>query len=160
MAEAEFRKFYAKLSKVLPVNDILTEFYSCGLLRGDHKANIEALDTQKKKAEYFLDYVIKPGIEVGYMGQFDEMIKIMETSGDPAAKFVAGEIRGCGLSHNEAGRKLQHSNSENIGEYHPSRKDHMYSLRQLQNHTLISGHPPACKIVYEDYYYYYGRLRV
>ena len=29
------------------------------------------------------------------------------------------------------------------------------------SHTLVSGHPPACKIsfpVYEDYYYYHRRL--
>ena len=28
------------------------------------------------------------------MGQFDEMMKVMESSDDPAVKFVAGEIRG------------------------------------------------------------------
>ena len=94
MAESAFQKFYPKLLKVLPISSILSDFYSRGLLPGDHKANIDALDTQKRKAEYFLDSVIKPGLEVGYMGQFDEMIKVMESSDDPAVKFVAGEIRG------------------------------------------------------------------
>ena len=93
MAESVFQNFYPKLLKVLPINSILTDFYSHGLLPGDHKANIDALDTQKRKAEYFLDYVIKPGIEVGYTGQFDNMLKVMETSDDPAVKFVAEEIR-------------------------------------------------------------------
>ena len=88
-----FQKFYPKLLKVLPINSMLTEFYSHGLLPGDHKANIDALDTQKRKAEYFLDYVIKPGLEVGYTGQFDKMLKVMETNDDPAVKFVAEEIR-------------------------------------------------------------------
>ena len=65
-AERAFQVFYPKLSNVLPINNILTDFYSHGLLPGDHKANIDALDTQKRKAEYFLDYVIKPGLKVGY----------------------------------------------------------------------------------------------
>ena len=93
MAESVFQKFYPKLLKVLPISSLLSDFYSRGLLPGDHKANIDALDTQKRKAEYFLDRVIKPGLEVGYMGQFDEMMKVMESSDDPAVKFVAGEIR-------------------------------------------------------------------
>ena len=88
-----FQKFYPKLLIVLPINSMLTEFYSHGLLPGDHKANIDALDTRKRKVEYFLDYVIKPGLEVGYTGQFDNMLKIMETNDDPAVKFVAKEIR-------------------------------------------------------------------
>ena len=91
-AERAFQKFYPKLSEVLPISSILTDFYSHGLLPGDHKANIDALDTQKRKAEYFLDYVIKPGLKVGYTGQFDKMLRVMETSDDPAVQFVVGEI--------------------------------------------------------------------
>ena len=71
----------------------MSDFYSHGLLPGDHKANIDALDTQKRKAEYFLDYVIKPSLEVGYTGHFDEMLKVMESNDDLAVKFVAEEIR-------------------------------------------------------------------
>ena len=125
MAEGVFRKFYAKLLKVLPMKTILSEFYSRGLLPGDHKANIEALDTQKRKAEYFSDFVIKPGIEVGYTGQFDEMLKVMEISDDPAVKFVAGEIRGCSSSSSsssstELTRDLHYNYDESVGEYHRS----------------------------------------
>ena len=93
MADSTFQKFYPKLLKVLPISSILTEFYSHGLLPGDHKATIDALDTQKRKAEYFLDYVIKPGLEVGYTGQFDKMLKVIESNDDPAVKFVAEEMR-------------------------------------------------------------------
>ena len=93
MAERTFQAFYPKLLNVLPINNILTDFYSHGLLPGDHKANIDALDTQKRKVEYFLDYVIKPGLKVGYTGQFDKMLRVMETSDDPAVKFVAEEMR-------------------------------------------------------------------
>ena len=119
-----FRNFYLKLSKVLPMKTILTGFYSRGLLPGDHKANIEALDTQKQKAEYFLDYVIKPGIEIDYMGQFDEMLKVMEVSDDPAVKFLAGKIRRSSSdeSTHDLPRDLQHNSAtENtsIGECYP-----------------------------------------
>ena len=116
MAESAFQKFYPKLLKVLPMNSIVTDFYSRGLLPGDHKANIDALDTQKRKAEYFLDCVIKPGLEVGYMGQFDEMVKVMETSDDPAVKFVATEMRkfDSSESSSESSRDPQR-NSGNIG---------------------------------------------
>ena len=79
MAESAFQKFYPKLAKVLPMESLSTEFYSNGLLPGNHKAKIDALPTQKEKAGYFLDYVIKPGLEVGYIGQFDKMLTIMET---------------------------------------------------------------------------------
>ena len=75
------------------MSNILSDFYSHCLLPGDHKANIDVLETQKKKAEYFLDNVIKPGLEVGYTGQFDKMLNVMETSDDPAVKFVAAEIK-------------------------------------------------------------------
>ena len=112
MAESAFQKFYPKLLKVLPMNSIVTDFFSRGLLPGDHKANIDALGTQKRKAEYFLDCVIKPGLEVGYMGQFDEMLKVMKASDDPAVKFVAAEI-----GEFESSRDPQDDNSGNIGNY-------------------------------------------
>jgi len=92
-AEDTFKKFYVKLVKVLPINNISSDLYSHNLLPGDHKARIDGLDTPKQKAEYFLDHVIKPGVEIGYTGQFDEMLKVMENSDDPPVKFLAGEIK-------------------------------------------------------------------
>ena len=87
-----FRDFYSKLVKVLPMNNI-SDLYSHNLLPGDHKERIDALNTQKQKAEYFLDRVIKPGMEIGYTGQFDEMLKVMENSDDPPVRFLATEIK-------------------------------------------------------------------
>ena len=88
-----FKSFYYRLVKVLPINNMSSTLYSHDLLPGDHKDAIDALDTQKKKVEYFLDRVIKPGVEIGYTGQFDEMLKVMENSDDPPVKFLAGEIK-------------------------------------------------------------------
>jgi len=87
-----FKEFYSKLVKVLPMDDI-SDLYSNDLLPGDNKAKIEALDTQRRKAEYFLDHVIKPGMEIGYTGQFDEMLKVMDNSEHPPVKFLIGKIK-------------------------------------------------------------------
>ena len=92
MAEAAFKEFYVKLVKVLQINNISSDFYSRNLLPGDHKARIDALDTPQQKAEYFLDHVIKPGLDIKYTGQFDEMLRVMGNSDDPPVKFLAGEI--------------------------------------------------------------------
>ena len=100
----------------MPINNILTDFYSRGLLPGDHKANIDALDTQKRKAEYLLDYVIKPGLKVGYTGQFDKMLRVMETSDDPAVKFVAEEIV-IPPKHDSAADSREISGAGNAGEF-------------------------------------------
>ena len=88
-----FKEFYTKLVKVLPMNNISSDLYSHDLLPGDHKAKIKALDTQKEKAEYFLDHVIEPGMAIGYTGQFVEMLKVMENSDDPPVKFLVEEIK-------------------------------------------------------------------
>ena len=78
---------------MLPMDNISSDLYSNDLLPGDYKAKIEAMDTQRRKAEYFLDHVIKPGMEIGYTGQFDEMLKVMGKSDNPPVKFLAGKIK-------------------------------------------------------------------
>ena len=78
--------------RVLPINNISSDLYSRDLLPGDHKDAIDALDTQKKKVEYFLDHVIRPGVEIGYTEQFDEMLRVMENCDNPPVKYLAGEI--------------------------------------------------------------------
>ena len=90
--EIAFKEFYVKLVKVLPMGS-MPQFYSRNLLPGDHKDKIDTLATRKEKGEYFLDHVIKPGVEIGYTGQFYEMLRVMENSDDPPVKFLAGEIR-------------------------------------------------------------------
>ena len=89
-----FKKFYSELTKVLPmiINILVTTFYSSKLLSGDHKSCIDSLPTNKKKAEYFLDEVIKPGLEIKYTEQFDEMLKVMANSDDPAVKYLVDEM--------------------------------------------------------------------
>jgi len=98
MAEVErikkaFTKYYAKLTEALPMDDLLAELYANELLPGDRKAEIESRNTRKQKAQCFLDEVIKPGLSIGYTGQFNKMISVMESSDDPVVKYLANQIQ-------------------------------------------------------------------
>ena len=90
-----FKKFYSELTKVLPmiINILVTTFYCSKLLSGDHKSRIDSLPTDREKAEYFLNEVIKPGLEIKYTEQFDEMLKVMTNSDDPAVKYLVDEMQ-------------------------------------------------------------------
>ena len=92
-----FKKFYSELTKVLPmiINILVTTFYSSKLLSGDHKGRIDSLPTDREKAEYFLDKVIKPGLEIKYTKQFDEMLEVMTNSDDPAVNYLVVEMQKC-----------------------------------------------------------------
>ena len=96
-----FKNFYSELTKVLPmiINVLVTTFYSSKLLSGDHKSRIDCLPIDKEKAEYFLDEVIKPGPEIKYAKQFDEMLKVMTNSDDPAVKYLVNEMQKLSQCH-------------------------------------------------------------
>ena len=96
-AKRAFTKFYAKLTEALPVNDLLADLYANKLLPGNHKAKVESLNTQKEKAQYFLDEIIKPGLSIGYTRQFNKMIYVMKSSDNPVVKYLAKQIRDCAL---------------------------------------------------------------
>ena len=92
-----FKTFYPKLLEILPVDDLLTQFYSKDLLSGAHKQKLDGLSaaratTDNDRAKYFLDNVIKPGLKIGFMKLFDEMVMIMTKSDDPSVNFLASEI--------------------------------------------------------------------
>ena len=90
-----FKKFYSELTKVLPmiINNLVTKLYSGKLLSGDHKGRIESLLTDKEKTEYFLDKVIKPGLEIDYTEQFDEMLRVMKASDDSAVNYLVDKLQ-------------------------------------------------------------------
>ena len=98
MAEVESskkacKKFYKKLIEALPMSDVIADFCAHKLLPGNHKAIMESLSTQKEKAQYFLDKVIKPGLHIGYIRQFSKMIDVMESSDDPVVKYLVKQIQ-------------------------------------------------------------------
>ena len=91
-ARKVFRVFYAKLSE-LSMNDLVAELYANELLPGDHKAKVESHGTQREKAQYFLDSVIKPSLNIGCTEPFNKLITIMESSDNYALQFLANQIR-------------------------------------------------------------------
>ena len=90
-----FKKFYSELTKVLPmiINNLVTKLYSDKLLSGAHKGCIDSLLTTKEKTEYFLDKVIKPGLEIEYTKQFDEMLRVMKASDDSAVNYLVDKMQ-------------------------------------------------------------------
>ena len=87
-----YRRFYSKLLKVLPVKDIVQNFFSRKLLSNSHKSQIDCYSDQKNKRKYFLDEVIYPSIQVGVADLFKEMLALMRRSDDMVARGVAGKI--------------------------------------------------------------------
>ena len=91
-----YKKFYPSLQEILPVDVLSTQFFAKGLLSNGHKEKLDGLSAtravNKEKAKFFLDEVIAPGLKIGYMQQFDEMLVIMTNSDEPPVKFLASEI--------------------------------------------------------------------
>jgi len=95
--EKEVRKvyiqFYPDLLIILPVKNLVLDFYQRELLSDYHKATIDKYRDENDKRKYFLDDVIYRSIQVGEFTQFNEMLIFMEKSGDIAVKFVADKIK-------------------------------------------------------------------
>ena len=91
--EDAVKKFYPKLLEILPVDRLITQFYSKQLLSSDHKRKLDALSTHRERTKYFLDEVVEPSVKIDFTDHFDEMLIIMENSDDPAVKFLAKNIR-------------------------------------------------------------------
>ena len=75
------------------ITTLVAKFYSDGYLSGDHKSRIDSLPTDEEKTGYFLDRVIKPGLETKFTEQFDEMLRVMKTSDDCAIGNLVGEVQ-------------------------------------------------------------------
>ena len=89
-----FKKFYSELTKVLPmiIINLVTTLYSNELLSSDNKGCIDSLLTNKEKTEYFLDKVVRSGLEIEYTEQFDEMLRVMRASDNPAVNYLIDMI--------------------------------------------------------------------
>ena len=90
-----YKSYYAKLVKVLPMNDVtfIGELYSQDLLPGDLKSQVKSLSTPAEKASHFLDDVIEPSFSVNNNNKtFEKLISIM--SKFTTVKELASEISG------------------------------------------------------------------
>ena len=108
-AERAFTKFYAELTEAIPINEVLGDRRINILLRDVHKAKLNSLITQKEKAKYFLNEVIKPGVIIGYLEQFSAMISVMISSDDSTVKNLAKQIIMC--SHDDSSSSSGSSSS-------------------------------------------------
>ena len=95
MSTEIFQKFYFKLVKTLPMNDVIfmAKLYSRGLLHGDLKEAIQSLPTSVNKSSYFLDNAIKPSLTYDDASGFDVLLNIMEDSEYESVKELAKLIR-------------------------------------------------------------------
>ena len=92
-AKSVITKYYVELIEVLPIDDLLEHLDANKLLPRNYKAKVKSLSARKEKTTYFLDEMIKPGLSVGYIGQFNEMITVMESSDDPVVKHLMKQIQ-------------------------------------------------------------------
>ena len=88
-----YRKFYPKLLKVLPVEDLVLDLYHRELLSGYQKTTIDCYSNEKDKIKYFLDNVVYRGIQVEEFIHFNEMLTFMVGSDDIDAKSLANKIK-------------------------------------------------------------------
>ena len=90
-----FKQFYVKLVMILPMDDPLltAELFACGLLPGDLKQQISAMQTPVDKATCFLDHKISSDVSVGNSTSFNKLLDVMEDSGIDSLKELAEEIK-------------------------------------------------------------------
>ena len=72
-----------KLVKALPMNDVTftTQLSSKKILPASVDAHIKSLPTQPNKADYYLNNVIKPALDIGETEELETLITVMEKSG-------------------------------------------------------------------------------
>jgi len=88
-----YRKFYPKLLIVLPVEDLVLDFYHRELLSASQKTSIDNYSNERDKIKYFLDNVIHRSIQVGEFTQLNEMLIVMGKSDDVVVKSLANKIK-------------------------------------------------------------------
>ena len=88
--------FYDELVEILPMDDMyfVTKLHRHNLLPGDikYKMKDDKL-APEKKAECFLDAVIRPTVRAGVGRGFYQLLDVMEKDKYPEAQHLAKEIR-------------------------------------------------------------------
>jgi len=86
-------QFVPELLQMLPMNDtvFIAKLIIAGLLPGNLKTTMKLLPTAADKADYFLDEVIFPDLDVGAR-KLNCLLKIMKETEDPYLITVASKI--------------------------------------------------------------------
>jgi len=94
----DYLKVYGEFSKTLvtslPMKDVvfLAEMNKTGLFSGDLKAEVKAMSTAKKAADYFLDNKIEQDLISGDNNSFLQLLSVMEEHSESLNR-VATKIR-------------------------------------------------------------------
>ena len=86
-----FKKFYATLCKILPIEELISEFVACGVITFDEEEEILSHSTSLKKARLLLSYVRK-ALDAGIPGSFYKLLEIMKLSEKSDCKELAESI--------------------------------------------------------------------
>ena len=92
-----FIRFYPDLVHALPLHNtsFLAKLYSNKLLTDDLMDRVKAKVIRADKAAQFLDEKIRTDINIGDYRSFEELLEIMQRSGDKAIRHLAKRIKKC-----------------------------------------------------------------
>ena len=100
MAQKPHIQIYAmeyidKLVIALPMHDpvFISKLSMHKLLPGDTDNHLKALSTPAEKSSYFLNYVIKPALEIDDSSGFNKLLSVMEHCGYGHVEKLACEIK-------------------------------------------------------------------
>jgi len=155
-----FKKSYAKLIKALPINDLLPELVSAGVLPGNLKKRMDAISIESEKVKVMLDGM-EGGLKAQITDQFEEFIQVMEQFSISESDIVVGKLAkdirtlidsGSSLPaevhHPKEATELEVKSSATETQLHPAaQSSNAQQLStsspvagQLLNHVLISHH--------------------
>ena len=86
-----FKKSYAKLIKALPINDLLPELVSAGVLSGNLKKRMDATSVESEKVKVMLDGM-EGGLKAQIPDQFEEFIRVIEQFSIDESDMVVGKL--------------------------------------------------------------------
>ena len=91
-AQRAVRKFYPKLIRLLPINELAEHFYSVDLLCDNQKSEIDRFPLPKDKIKYFLDEILIPGLGIGCTRHFNELVIMMRDSRNILSKCLVEKL--------------------------------------------------------------------
>lgn len=85
---------YSKLTRSFPIDGLLPDLFSKKVINGVERETIEKEKLKKEKVSILFNGVIIPELESGITTKYDNLIKVMEVSGDTTAHRLAGLLKG------------------------------------------------------------------
>ena len=85
---------YPKLTRSLPIDDLIPDLFSKKVISGVQKENIQKEKLKKGKVSFLFDEVIIPGLQSGTSTKYNNLIKVMDASDDTTANRLAGILKG------------------------------------------------------------------